>query len=117
MEPGRTRWATRPPKPEEGVLPVGAPGSWRAKPQGRRRHGARERSRCRTTVGGGDRRFERDRFELAKVFAENGFELIIAAEDEELQAANGELNQLTARVEAARGEAMAGLLPDAMAES
>ncbi|MET0558444.1 MAG: SDR family NAD(P)-dependent oxidoreductase [Solirubrobacterales bacterium] len=41
-------------------------------------------------------------FELAKVFAEEGFDLIIAAEDEELQSAYGELNQMTACVEAAR---------------
>jgi uncharacterized protein len=41
-------------------------------------------------------------FELAKVFAEEGFDLLIAAEDEELDAASRELNQMTASVEAAR---------------
>lgn len=41
-------------------------------------------------------------FELAKVFAENGFDLLIAAEDEEIEAAQRELNQLTASVECTR---------------
>ncbi|HEX3734429.1 MAG TPA: SDR family NAD(P)-dependent oxidoreductase [Solirubrobacterales bacterium] len=41
-------------------------------------------------------------FELAKVFAEEGFDLMIAAEDEELDSAYGELNQMTASVEAVR---------------
>lgn len=41
-------------------------------------------------------------FELAKVLAEEGFDLMIAAEDEELTAAYGELDQMTASVEAAR---------------
>jgi short-subunit dehydrogenase len=41
-------------------------------------------------------------FELAKVFAENDFDLVIAAEDEELEAAQRELNQMTASVESVR---------------
>src|SRR5215218_3787190 len=41
-------------------------------------------------------------FELAKVFAENGFDLLITAEDEEIEAAHRELNQLTASVECTR---------------
>ncbi|HEX8050248.1 MAG TPA: SDR family NAD(P)-dependent oxidoreductase [Solirubrobacterales bacterium] len=41
-------------------------------------------------------------FELAKVFAENGFDLLITAEDEEIDAAQRELNQLTASVECTR---------------
>ncbi|MGN6217414.1 MAG: SDR family NAD(P)-dependent oxidoreductase [Solirubrobacterales bacterium] len=41
-------------------------------------------------------------FELAKVFAENGFDLLITAEDEEIEAAYRELNQLTASVECTR---------------
>jgi UrcA family protein len=41
-------------------------------------------------------------FELAKVFAEEGFDLLIAAEDEELDSASRELNQMTASVESAR---------------
>jgi uncharacterized protein len=41
-------------------------------------------------------------FELAKVFAEEGFDLLITAEDEELAAAQRELNQLTASVECTR---------------
>jgi short-subunit dehydrogenase len=41
-------------------------------------------------------------FELAKVFAEEGFDLIIAAEDEELEPAARELNQLGRSVEAVR---------------
>jgi uncharacterized protein len=41
-------------------------------------------------------------FELAKVFAAEGFDLLIAAEDEELEPACRELNQMTASVEAAR---------------
>jgi short-subunit dehydrogenase len=41
-------------------------------------------------------------FELARVFAEEGFDLLIAAEDEELEPACRELNQMTASVEAAR---------------
>jgi short-subunit dehydrogenase len=41
-------------------------------------------------------------FELAKVFAENGFDLLITAEDEEIAAAQRELNQLTASVECTR---------------
>jgi uncharacterized protein len=39
-------------------------------------------------------------FELAKVFAENDFDLIVAAEDEELQAAASELGQIGRGVEA-----------------
>jgi short-subunit dehydrogenase len=41
-------------------------------------------------------------FELAKVFAENGFDLLIAAEDEEIEAAQRELNQIAASVECTR---------------
>jgi uncharacterized protein len=41
-------------------------------------------------------------FELAKVFAENGFDLLITAEDEEIEAAQRELNQLAASVECTR---------------
>lgn len=41
-------------------------------------------------------------FELAKVFAENGFDLLIVAEDEEIESAQRELNQLTASVECTR---------------
>jgi len=41
-------------------------------------------------------------FELAKVLAEEGFDLLITAEDEELDAAQRELNQLTGSVESAR---------------
>jgi len=41
-------------------------------------------------------------FELAKVLAEEGYDLLITAEDEELQAAQRELNQLTASVECTR---------------
>src|SRR3954463_1436843 len=41
-------------------------------------------------------------FELAKVFAENGYDLLITAEDVEIEAAHRELNQLTASVECAR---------------
>jgi short-subunit dehydrogenase len=41
-------------------------------------------------------------YELAKVFAENGYDLLVAAEDEELDSACRELNQMTASVEAAR---------------
>jgi uncharacterized protein len=41
-------------------------------------------------------------FELAKVFAENRFDLMITAEDEEIDAAQRELNQLTASVECTR---------------
>jgi uncharacterized protein len=41
-------------------------------------------------------------FELAKVFAEEGYDLLITAEDEELAAAQRELNQLTASVECTR---------------
>lgn len=41
-------------------------------------------------------------FELAKVLAENGFDLLITAEDEEIEAAQRELNQLTASVECTR---------------
>src|SRR3954471_271358 len=41
-------------------------------------------------------------FELAKVFAENGFDLLITAEDEEIETAHRELNQLTASVKCAR---------------
>jgi short-subunit dehydrogenase len=41
-------------------------------------------------------------FELAKVFAENGFDLLVTAEDEEIEAAQRELNQLTASVECTR---------------
>src|SRR3954462_3684452 len=43
-------------------------------------------------------------FELAKVFAEEGFDLLITAEDEEIEAAHRELNQLTASVECARAD-------------
>lgn len=41
-------------------------------------------------------------FELAKVFAENGFDLLITAEDDELEAAQREINQIAASVECAR---------------
>jgi short-subunit dehydrogenase len=41
-------------------------------------------------------------FELAKVLAENGFDLLITAEDEEIEAARRELNQMTASVECTR---------------
>ncbi|HET9153176.1 MAG TPA: SDR family NAD(P)-dependent oxidoreductase, partial [Solirubrobacterales bacterium] len=41
-------------------------------------------------------------FELAKVSAEERFDLLITAEEEELEAAQRELNQLTAGVECAR---------------
>jgi short-subunit dehydrogenase len=41
-------------------------------------------------------------FELAKVFAEEGFDLIVAAEDEELEPAARELNQIAGSVEAVR---------------
>jgi uncharacterized protein len=41
-------------------------------------------------------------FELAKVFAEEGFDLLITAEDAEIEAAQRELNQLTASVECVR---------------
>jgi short-subunit dehydrogenase len=41
-------------------------------------------------------------FELAKVLAEEGFDLLITAEDEELDAAQRELNQLTASAERTR---------------
>lgn len=41
-------------------------------------------------------------FELAKVFAEEGFDLVVAAEDDELEPAARELNQLTGSVEAVR---------------
>jgi uncharacterized protein len=41
-------------------------------------------------------------FELAKVFAEEGYDLIVAAEDEELDAAARELNQVGCGVEAVR---------------
>lgn len=41
-------------------------------------------------------------FELAKVFAEEGYDLIVAAEDEELQPAASELNQVGRGVEAMR---------------
>jgi len=41
-------------------------------------------------------------FELAKVFAENGYDLLITAEDVEIEATHRELNQLTASVECAR---------------
>lgn len=41
-------------------------------------------------------------FELAKVFAEEGFDLLITAEDEEIETAQRELNQLTASVECTR---------------
>jgi uncharacterized protein len=41
-------------------------------------------------------------FELAKVFAENGFDLLVTAEDEEIETAQRELNQLTASVECTR---------------
>src|SRR3954463_7074459 len=41
-------------------------------------------------------------FELAKVLAEEGYDLLITAEDEELAAAQRELNQLTASVECTR---------------
>jgi short-subunit dehydrogenase len=41
-------------------------------------------------------------FELAKVFAEEGFDLLIAAQDEELDEAGRELNQMTASVESVR---------------
>jgi short-subunit dehydrogenase len=41
-------------------------------------------------------------FELAMVFAEEGYDLLIAAEDEELEPAQRELNQMTAGVESVR---------------
>jgi short-subunit dehydrogenase len=41
-------------------------------------------------------------FELAKVLAEEGYDLLITAEDEELDPAQRELNQLTASVECTR---------------
>jgi len=41
-------------------------------------------------------------FELAKVFAEAGFDLLITAEDAEIDGAQRELNQLTASVECTR---------------
>jgi short-subunit dehydrogenase len=41
-------------------------------------------------------------FELAKVFAEEGFDLLITAEDEELEQAHRELSGLTASVESTR---------------
>jgi short-subunit dehydrogenase len=41
-------------------------------------------------------------FELAKVFAENGYDLLITAEDEEIGAAQRELNQIAASVECTR---------------
>jgi short-subunit dehydrogenase len=41
-------------------------------------------------------------FELAKVFAEEGYDLVVAAEDEELQPAASELNQVGRGVEAVR---------------
>lgn len=41
-------------------------------------------------------------FELAKVFAEEGFDLLITAEDEEIEAAQRELNQIAASVECTR---------------
>jgi uncharacterized protein len=41
-------------------------------------------------------------FELAKVFAEEGFDLLITAEDEEIETARSDLNQLTASVECTR---------------
>jgi short-subunit dehydrogenase len=41
-------------------------------------------------------------FELAKVFAEEGFDLIVAAEDEELDSACGELNQVGRVVDSLR---------------
>jgi short-subunit dehydrogenase len=41
-------------------------------------------------------------FELAKVFAENGFDLLITAEDGEIETAQRELGQLTAGVECTR---------------
>jgi short-subunit dehydrogenase len=41
-------------------------------------------------------------FELARVFAENGYDLLITAEDEELEPAQRELNQMTASVESVR---------------
>ncbi|MGN6275898.1 MAG: SDR family NAD(P)-dependent oxidoreductase [Solirubrobacterales bacterium] len=41
-------------------------------------------------------------FELAKVFAENGFDLLITAEDEEIEGAQRELNLITSGTECAR---------------
>ncbi len=41
-------------------------------------------------------------FELAKVFAEEGFDLLITAEDAEIETAQRELNQLTGSVECTR---------------
>src|SRR5213083_1511563 len=41
-------------------------------------------------------------FELAKVLAEEGFDLIVAAEDEELEPAARELNQIGGSVQAVR---------------
>jgi len=41
-------------------------------------------------------------FELAKVFAAEGFDLIVAAEDEELSSACGELSQIGRGVDSGR---------------
>jgi len=41
-------------------------------------------------------------FELAKVFAENGYDLLVTAEDVEIEVAHRELNQIAASVECAR---------------
>src|SRR4051812_6012578 len=41
-------------------------------------------------------------FELAKVFAENGYDLLITAEDVEIEVAHRELNQIAASVECAQ---------------
>src|SRR3954454_5793186 len=41
-------------------------------------------------------------FELAKVFAEEGYDLLITAEDEEIESAWRELNQIAASVECTR---------------
>jgi short-subunit dehydrogenase len=41
-------------------------------------------------------------FELAKIFAEEGFDLLITAEDVEIETAQRELNQIAASVECAR---------------
>jgi uncharacterized protein len=43
-------------------------------------------------------------FELARVFAAEGFDLLITAEDEEIDAAQRELNQIAASVECTRGD-------------
>jgi short-subunit dehydrogenase len=60
-------------------------------------------------------------FELAKVFAEEGFDLIVAAEDEELEAAARELNQVgrgvqCVRVDLSRPEGVESLYEKSIAD-